>query len=236
MVDNLSLMPAARPSLSRTIDTLAQFYGEPAPPQVTDPFEMIVWENIAYLANDARRAEALDELRRTVGLRPADIRKASHKALFSLTRKGIVPENSVEKLRSSAEIARRFGDDLTSILTKPIAAAKKALRGFPSIGEPGAEKILLFNHKLSTLALDSNGLRVLVRLGFAPEKKSYSATYKGVQQALASELPHDCGELVRVHQLLRQHGRELCKRSKPLCARCPLRAQCTFFAEAAFSA
>jgi endonuclease III len=76
---------------------------------------------------------------------------------------------------------------------------------------------------------------VLVRLGFAPEKKSYSATYKGVQQALAPQLPNDCAELVRAHQLLRQHGQELCKRSKPLCARCPLRAQCAFFAEAAFA-
>ena len=196
---------------------------------------MIVWENIAYLANDARRAEAFDELRRTVGLRPADIRKASHKALFSVTKKGIVPENSVEKLRRAAEIAEEsFRDDLASVLNKPVAAAKKGLRKFPSIGEPGAEKILLFNHKLSTLALDSNGLRVLARLRFAPEKKSYSATYKGVQQALVSDLPQDCGELVRAHQLLRQHGQELCKRSTPSCARCPLRAQCAFFAGAAF--
>jgi endonuclease III len=228
-------MPAARPPFSSTIDTLAQFYGEPAPPVVTGPFQMIVWENIAYLANDARRADAFDELRKTVGLRPADIRKASHKALLSVTSRGIVPESSVEKLRRIAEIAEEsFGGDLTSVLKKPVATAKKDLRKFPSIGESAAEKILLFNHRLSTLALDSNGLRVLVRLGFAPEKKSYSATYKGVQQALMSELPHDCGELVRAHQLLRQHGQESCKRSTPSCARCPLRAQCDFFAEAAF--
>src|SRR5271167_542772 len=181
-------MPATRLSLSRAVDTLAQFYGEPDPPPVTDPFEMILWENIAYLANDVRRAEAFDELREKVGLRPGDIRKASRKALLSVTRRGIVPENSVEKLQSAAEIAREFfGDDLTSILKKPVAAARKDLRLFPSIGEPAAEKILLFNHKLAVLALDSNGLRVLVRLGFAPEKKSYSATYKGVQQALASQ-------------------------------------------------
>jgi endonuclease III len=230
-------MPVTRLSFSRTIDTLAQFYGEPEPPHVTDPFEMIVWENIAYLANDARRAEAFDELRKTVGLRPADIRKASHKALLSITNRGIVPENSAEKLRRIAELAEEFfGGDLTSVLKKPVAAAKKDLRKFPSIGEPAAEKILLFNHKLPALALDSNGMRILVRLGFAPEKKSYSATYKGVQQALAPQLPNDCAELVRAHQLLRQHGQELCKRNKPLCARCPLRAQCAFFAEMAFPA
>jgi endonuclease III len=228
-------MPADRLSFSRVIATLAQFYGEPDRPAVIDPFQMVVWENIAYLASDTRRAEAFDELRKTVGLRPADIRKACRKALLSVTSRGIVPENSVEKLRRIAEIAEEsFGGDLTSVLKKPVAAARKDLRKFPSIGEPAAEKILLFNHKLPVLAMDSNGMRVLVRVGFAPEKKSYSATYKGVQQALAPQLPNDCGELVRAHQLLRQHGQELCKRSKPLCARCPLRAQCAFFSEAAF--
>jgi endonuclease III len=230
-------MPASGLAFSRVVDTLAQFYGEPDPPAVTDPFQMILWENIAYLANDARRAEAFDELRNKVGLRPADIRKASHKALLLVTSKGIVPENSVEKLRSAAAIAKEFfGDDLTSALKKPVAAARKELRRFPSIGEPAAEKILLFNHKLAVLALDSTGLRVLLRLGFAAEKKSYSATYKGAQQALASQLPASYDALVRAHQLLRQHGQELCKRNNPLCARCPLRAQCAFFAEAAFPA
>jgi endonuclease III len=231
-------MSASRWLFSRVVDALANYYGEPSAPRITDPFAMVVWENIAYLANDARRAEAFEELRMKVGLRPSDIREASDKALLSVTSKGIVPRNSLEKLRDAAEIARKlFGDDLGSVLKKPILAAKKDLRKSPSIGEPAAEKILLFNHQLPVLALDSNGLRVLVRLGFAPERKSYSATYKGVQQALAPQLPTDCDALVRAHQLLRQHGQELCKRNKPICARCPLRAQCAFFAEvAAFAA
>jgi len=230
-------MPAVGLSFSRVVDTLAKFYGEPDPPLVTDPFEMVLWENVAYLANDVRRAEAFDELRTKVGLRPADIRKASHKALLSVTGRGIVPEKSVEKLRRAAEIAKElFADDPTLVLKKPVAEAKKDLRKFPSIGEPAAEKILLFNHRMATLALDSNALRVLVRLGFAAEKKSYSATYKGVQRTLAPQLPADCATLVRAHQLLRQHGQQLCKRNNPSCAHCPLRAQCAFFAEAAFPA
>jgi len=230
-------MSASRLLFSRVVETLAQFYGEPEAPRITDPFAMVVWENIAYLANDARRAEAFEELRKKIGLRPSDIRKASDKDLLSVTSKGIVPDVSLEKLRNAAQIAKKLSaDDLSSVLEKPVSAAKKDLRKFPSIGEPAAEKILLFNHKLPVLALDSNGLRVLVRMGFAPEKKNYAATYKGVQEALAPKLPAECDVLVRAHQLLRQHGQELCKRSKPMCARCPLRAQCAFFAEsAAFS-
>src|SRR5271169_561275 len=101
-------MSANRLLFSRVVDALANYYGEPSAPRVTDPFAMVVWENIAYLANDARRAEAFEELRKKVGLRPSDIREASDKDLLSVTSKGIVPEISLEKLRDAAEITRKF--------------------------------------------------------------------------------------------------------------------------------
>lgn len=216
------------------IDRLASFYGEPAKPPVTEPFTMILWENVAYLANDAKRTEAFAELRAKTGLTPDGIRKTKDGVLLAIAGRGIVPANTVEKLRRAAEIARdEFDDDLAPILEKSLTAAKKDLRKFPSIGEPSAEKILLFNHRHPILALESNGLRVLVRLGYAPEHKNYSTMYKNAQRALASQLPANCDALVRAHQLLRQHGQELCKRTSPLCGSCPLRANCAFFAELA---
>ena len=39
----------------KLMDKLQQHYGAPAPPPSTDPLELIIWENIAYLANDTRR-------------------------------------------------------------------------------------------------------------------------------------------------------------------------------------
>ena len=39
------------------------------------------------------------------------------------------------------------------------------------------------------MALDSNGLRVLCRVGFAEEQKNYSATYRLVQDAIHEQLP-----------------------------------------------
>ena len=218
------------------IDRLAKLYGEPAPPPVTEPFAMILWENVAYLANDAKRAEAFDELRTKVGLTPAAIRKAKDAVLLSIASKGIVPAGTVDKLRAGAEIARdSFHDDLAPILDKPLPAAKKDLRKFPAIGEPAAEKILVFNQRLPILAMDSNALRVLVRIGYAPEHRNYSTTYKNMQRALAPQLPKDSKDLIRAYQLLRQHGQELCKRNSPLCSQCPLRPDCAYFREIAVS-
>jgi endonuclease III len=229
-------MPSRLIPFTVLIDRLAKLYGKPAPPTVTEPFAMILWENVAYLANDAKRAEAFAELQAKIGLTPAGIRKAKDSILLPIASKGIVPAGTVEKLRAAAEIARdSFRDDLTPILDKPLPAAKKDLRKFPAIGEPAAEKILLFNQHSPILVMDSNALRVLVRIGYAPEHRNYSTMYKSMQRALAPQLPQDCTALIRAYQLLRQHGQELCKRNAPLCNQCPLRPDCLYFKEFAAS-
>jgi endonuclease III len=79
------------------------------------------------------------------------------------------------------------------------------------------------------LALDSNGLRVLLRLGFGREDKNYTKSYRSAQEAAAGDLPPDVGVLIEAHQLLRRHGKELCKANHPRCEICPVRAKCAYF-------
>jgi endonuclease III related protein len=151
--------------------------------------------------------------------------------LVAVTRLGgMVPELRAQRLRQVAELTHWvFKDDLKSVLKKPLPQAKKDLKRFPSIGDPGAEKILMLTRSHPLLSLESNGLRVLLRLGFAEEKKNYSASYRGVQEALKDQLPPDYDSLIAAHQLLRQHGQEQCKRSQPLCDTCPLQSSCGYF-------
>jgi endonuclease III len=191
---------------------------------------MILWENVAYLADDDRCEDAFQLLWRRVGTRPEEILSASDEALLEVTRHGIMPEQFAEKLRVCARIVlEEFDGDLRPILRLPLSRARKALQKFPGIGEPGAEKILLFARAYPVFALESNGLRVLVRLGFAEEKKSYSATYRLVQKAVEEELKEDHLWLIEAHQLLRRHGQQLCRRTNPGCDDCPLAADCGFY-------
>ena len=125
-------MPPRLISFAALIDRLAQLYGEPAPPPVTEPFAMVLWENIAYLANDARRAEAFAELQAKAGLTPAAIRKAKDSTLLAIASKGIVADNTVAKLRKAAEIAHdEFGDDLSPILDKTLGRREEGLAQVP---------------------------------------------------------------------------------------------------------
>jgi endonuclease III len=66
-------------------------------------------------------------------------------------------------------------------------------------------------------------------VGFGEERKNYAATYALVQQAAAEGLDMDYALLIEAHLLLRRHGQELCKRSKPECGKCPLAADCEFY-------
>jgi endonuclease III len=196
---------------------------------------MVLWENVAYLLDDEHRERAFRALRDTIGTRPSDILAAPWEALYRVAQLGgMHPENRVEKLRAIARIAQQeLGGDLSEVVRRPLAQAKRALQKFPGIGAPGAEKILLFAHAIPLLALESNGLRVLLRLGFAEEKKNYAASYRAVQDRVRAELGDDCAWLVRVHQLLRRHGKEVCRRSEPSCEVCPLTGGCRHYAEQA---
>jgi endonuclease III len=217
--------------LPKIIEQLEDLYGTPDPPEVTNPWEMIVWENVAYLVDDERRSEAMKVLREQVGISAERILSATSGQLLQAATRGIVPEQSVEKLRRCAAIAlEEFEGDLQPILNLPLAQAKKALKRFPAIGDPGAEKILLFGRAYPILALDSNGLRVLVRLGFGEESPNYAKTYRQVQEAIDRDVVQEYTWLIKTHQLLRRHGQELCKRSKPHCGNCPLASNCPWFA------
>lgn len=224
-------MPAAGSNLQKIVSQLAAHYGKPWPPITTDPFELVLLENVAYLVSDERREEAFKTLRQHAGTKPHEILSASDESILRATKLGgMHPEQRVSRLREIALIAmNEFGGDLRQALKLPLPKAKLALRKFSSIGEPSAEKILLFTRSYPVLGLDSNGLRVLVRLGFGEERKNYTATYRAIKEAIHGQLKADYDWLIGAHILLRRHGKELCKTSAPLCEKCPVKKSCAYF-------
>jgi hypothetical protein len=106
-------MPA-RNTLQKIVAQLAKHYGAPASPITTDPFELILIENVAYLVSDERRAEALKTLRKVAGTKPHQILAASHAQLLQATKLGgMHPEQRVNRLKEIALVAMtEFGGDL----------------------------------------------------------------------------------------------------------------------------
>jgi endonuclease III len=219
-------MPRRALTLRRAVELLREQHGAPDPPPSADPFELVLWENVAYLASPARRREAFELLESTVGTSPKAILAARRPALEKVTSHGILKSTFAAKLRECARIAVDcFGGDLSAAVRLPLDRARRALRKFPGIGEPGAEKILLFTGRQALLAPDSNALRVLVRLGLVREGPSYARTYAAARET-AQELAGEPGLMRQAHQLLVRHGREVCRRTAPRCASCLLEPEC----------
>jgi endonuclease-3 len=220
----------AVPEFKKLIAKLKKAYGEPALPPAHGPFELVMWENACYLLPDERRAAVFEGLRQQVGMDAQSIWKAGQEVLLPLAKMGgMRPETRVFRWREIARITiSQFGGDLDSILQLPYAKAKRALHRFPNIGEPGAEKILMMCGMSAGLPLESNGLRVLQRVGYGRAQKNYGAMYRSVEEALVGQIPHNPAALTRAHLLLRYHGKATCRNNIPLCEECALLSECGF--------
>ncbi len=214
----------------KLISRLSKQYGEPVPPPAHGPFELVMWENACYLLTDERRAMVFQLLRERVGMSAAAIAAASDKLLLPLaTLGGMRPEVRVFRWREIARITlTQFDGNLDQVLERSVSDAKKALKGFPNIGDPGAEKILMFCGMEVGLPLESNGLRVLTRVGYGREQKDYGRMYRSAQEALSGEIPRDAKACARSFVLLREHGKAMCKAAAPLCLQCPLVDLCGY--------
>ena len=216
------------PDLGRAIAALVKHYGKPKAPVARDPFEQLLLEKSGYLVADDKRERAFRELKKRVGTTPQKILAASMEVLEQIAAMGgIYADTRALRMKQCAELA--LAENLRDVLKLDFKKARKALTKYPMIGEPGAEKILLFAGAHSVLGLESNGLRVVVRLGFGQDHKNYSTMYRSAREALAGEIAGwTCPALIAAHQLLRQHGQEICRRTDPGCDVCPLSKECEY--------
>jgi endonuclease III len=229
------------PNVNEILDSLEKMYGPQHPAGPTDPYEMIVYLNCGYPASDATCSKGFDALKREVGLSPKEILAAPKSKLVKLLRLGgIVPELRADRLKEIArKVKAEFGGDLKAVLRgrvpsekkltdKDIRGAKKVLQQFPVIGEPSAEKILLFSKLAPVTAVPSAFVEVPARLWFGKGGKNYAADYRAAREILSSGLAQTFEARQRAYLLLKKHGQQTCKRSHPKCEICPLTGQCAY--------
>ncbi len=219
-------------AFSAIIKRLERRYG-PALVPVSGPFEFVLFELVAYLVPEARRADAFAALAERVGLLPQQIIAAPPDVLVEIcARGGIYAAKRAKRLKDSAMIVlARCDGDLTTLARMPVAAARKLARAFPSFGITNAESLLLFAG-VAVPALDSNGVRVLGRVWFGSEGPRYAAEHRRACETIVSNGPLSVELFTRGYLVLQRHGRTICRRTKPECPHCPLRTACAFVAKA----
>jgi len=224
-------MRQAETNLVPILKKLEAFYGKQEPTWPTEPHLFLIWWYCGYPASDAACARGWESLQREVGTGLDQILAASPaKLAAALKPGGMVPELRALRLKEiAARIKDEYAGDLRAALVGPIAQARKILKRFPSIADPGADRILLFAGIAPLAAVPSNCPHVPVRILHGLERENYGVTYKEAQQAILEEVPEKFDARQRVYLLLKHHGQELCKRTKPKCERCPVSSSCAYF-------
>ena len=228
-------------NLAEILDELEKLYGPQKLAGPNDPYEMILFLNCAYPATDAKCAKGFEIVRHEAGLTPNEILAAPKAKLAKLlSSTGMFREQRVDRLKQIARIVeKKAGGDLKGVLKKclrersgkagaEIRKAKKVLEEFPVIGEPSAEKILLFAKLAPVAAVPSACVGVPMRLWFGGEGKNYATDYRQARDFLNAALPETFELRQRAYLLLKKHGQEICKRSTPKCEICPLTAHCAY--------
>jgi endonuclease III len=227
----MKALPRTQSRLAKILDMLEKRYGKPKPPHPTDPYEMLLYTLCGYPASDAACDKAFPVLKREVGLDPESILAASEGKLAEIMRLGgIVPEVRAKRLKEVAGLVKHvYGGDLRAAMKKTLPEVRRILKQFPTIGDPGADKILLFSNTAPLAAVPSNCIHVPTRLGFGEEKKNYAASYKSAQEALNADLPAERAPRLRAYLLLKRHGQETCKSNRPRCEDCVVSAECIYY-------
>lgn len=225
-------MSKAAARTGQILDRLESLYGRLEPSWPTDPYLFLVWWYCGYPASDSACSKGWESLNREIGAQPQQLLAAPPAKLASALRPGgMLPDLRALRLKElAARVKDEFAGDLRAALVGPLAQARKLLKTFHSIADPGADRILLFAGLAPIAAVPSNCPYVLVRIQHGREPENYSATYRKAQQAIQAEVAENFDARVRAYLLLKRHGQELCKGAKPKCTECPLNSSCAFFA------
>ncbi len=219
--------------VSEVLRQLEAFHGHQEPGWPTDPYQFLVWWHCGYPASDAACAKGWDALNREVGIEPPLLLAAGAARLTHALRPGgVVPElRAVRLMEIAARVQDECGGDLRAGLAGPLAKVRQALKRFPNIADPGADRIMLFGGIAPIAAVPSNCPHVLVRIQRGRERLNYGVNYREAQQAIETEIPANFDARSRAFLLLKRHGQSLCKRSNPKCDMCPINISCACFAQ-----
>jgi endonuclease III len=133
------------PRLALILDKLEAFHGRQEPGWPTDPYLFLIWWHCGYPASDASCVKGWESLHRVIGVDPNRLLAADLPDLArALKPGGMVPELRALRLKEiAARIQREFGGDLRAFQGMTPAQVRAALKKFPNIVDPGADRILL---------------------------------------------------------------------------------------------
>jgi len=102
----------------------------------------------------------------------------------------------------------------------PLEELRDELLKINGIGPETADSMILYAGGRPKFVVDAYTHRIFGRLGLV------SGTYAGLQSAFERALPPDHRVYNEYHALIVALGKDCCRKTRPLCGKCPLKSMC----------
>ncbi|MCK9517652.1 MAG: hypothetical protein M0R74_01300 [Dehalococcoidia bacterium] len=196
-----------------------------------EPFEVIAGAILVQNTSWTNVEGALANLRGANALEPAAMDALTDDALEALVRPSGQYRQKTRKLRAFLGLVASHGS-LDALLELHPACLRTALLGTWGIGPETADAIIVYAQRKPAFVIDAYTIRVFGRLGLGPASVSYDEW----QRFFVDRLPEDRDLWARYHALIVLHAKHFCRKTRPHCGDCTLRARCTWRASATASA
>lgn len=183
------------------------------------PFEIMVGAVLTQNTNWSNVEKAIGNLRDAKLLNYNSLSTLSVDEIAQYIRPSGYYNLKAKRLKNLLEmIAILYGGELDLFLSESLEACRENLLGVKGIGPETADSILLYACGQAVFVVDAYTHRVFSRHNMIEEETDYEA----LQTLFMDNLPEDVQLFNEFHAQIVRVAASYCKKTKPLCAQCPL--------------
>src|SRR5512143_2070187 len=213
----------ARPAWAGTVGLI-----DPAEARSTwepiDPLDELINTILSQNTNDLNRDRAYRALRSTFPTWAAVRDAPTQQVVEAIKPAGLANQKGPRIQKVLERITAERGElNINFLADLPVPEAKAWLTSLDGVGPKTASIVLLFALGKPAFPVDTHIHRVTGRLGLIPPKTSADKAHGLLEELVPPEWYHS------FHLNVIEHGRQVCKAQRPLCAKCVLQKYCDYF-------
>ncbi len=183
------------------------------------PFEIMVGAILTQNTNWSNVKKAIHNLKSEDLLSYQTLSRISVDEIAQLIRPAGYYNLKARRLRNLLDMVTAIYDgDLESFLEDDLGAARENLLSVKGVGQETADSILLYACGHPVFVVDMYTHRVFSRHNMVEEETDYTT----IQKVFLDNLPKNMQMYNEFHALIVRVAVTFCKKTKPLCEKCPL--------------